>query len=158
MASMVVIAWPTAALTGVTHDRLGMPSRCTVQAPQSATPQPNFVPFMPSRSRRTHSSGMSSGASTVCDLPLIFSLTTRHPTTFLETAWSLASLDPFADVGRTMEQLDALPLACQQKAEDVHAHNGDLLEIEGGAWTAELQLPGNLSEVLGLRGSDHPDD
>src|SRR5258706_167323 len=57
-----------------------------------------------------------------------------------------------------MEQLDALPLACQQKADDVHAHDGDLLEIEGGAGTAEVQLPGTLSEVLGLRGSDHPDD
>src|SRR6267378_4642095 len=79
MASMVVIACPTAALTGVTHDRLGIPSRCTVQAPQSATPQPNFVPFMPSTSRSTHSKGMSGDTSTVCDLPLIFSVAIAIP-------------------------------------------------------------------------------
>jgi len=48
MPSMVVIACPMAAPTGITQARLGMPSRCTVQAPQSATPQPNFVPVMPS--------------------------------------------------------------------------------------------------------------
>src|SRR5256885_7234681 len=65
MPSMVVMAWPTAALTGVTHDRRGMPSRFTVQAPHSAAPQPNLVPVMPSRSRKTHSRGMSGGASTV---------------------------------------------------------------------------------------------
>src|SRR5215472_10227091 len=69
---MVVIACPAAAPTGITQDRLGLPSKCTVQAPQSAAPQPNFVPFMPSKSRRTHSSGMSGGASTVWGLPLIF--------------------------------------------------------------------------------------
>src|SRR6266849_636825 len=76
MPSMVVIAWPTAALTGITQLRLGLPSRFTVQAPHSATPQPNFVPFMPRRSRKTHRSGMSGGASTSCDLPLIFSVST----------------------------------------------------------------------------------
>src|SRR6266568_5465137 len=79
MASMVVIECPTAAVTGITQDRLGMPSRCTVQAPQSATPQPNLVPFMPSRSRKTHSSGMSDDASTTCDFPLIFSVTMTIP-------------------------------------------------------------------------------
>ena len=76
---MVVIACPTAALTGITQDRRGMPSRCTVQAPQSATPQPNFVPFMPSRSRKTHRRGMSGSASTLCDLPLIFSVSIALP-------------------------------------------------------------------------------
>jgi hypothetical protein len=30
------------------------PSTCTAQAPQSAIPQPNFVPVMPSSSRNTH--------------------------------------------------------------------------------------------------------
>src|ERR1700758_5548244 len=79
MASMVVIEWPTAAPTGITQDRLGLPSKCTVQAPQSATPQPNLVPFMPRRSRKTHSSGISVGASTVCDLPLIFNVIMTPP-------------------------------------------------------------------------------
>src|SRR6516225_650235 len=52
-----------------------MPSTCTVHAPQRATPQPNFVPFMPRRSRKTHSNGMSGDASTVWDLPLMFNVT-----------------------------------------------------------------------------------
>src|SRR5262250_1153626 len=69
---MVVIECSSAAPTGITQDRLGLPSKCTVQAPQSAAPQPNLVPFMPSRSRNTHSNGMSGGASTVWGLPLIF--------------------------------------------------------------------------------------
>src|SRR5262249_48869714 len=77
--SIVVIAWPTAAPAGITHDRRGMPSRCTVQAPHKATPQPNFVPFMPIRSRRTQRSGISGSASTLCDLPLIFSVSIAVP-------------------------------------------------------------------------------
>src|SRR5262249_52549114 len=52
-----------------------MPSRCTVHAPQRAAPQPNLVPFMPRRSRKTHSNGMSGDASTLWDLPLIFNVT-----------------------------------------------------------------------------------
>src|SRR3954467_12583228 len=76
---MVVISCPTAALTGITHERLGDPARCTVQAPHSATPQPNFVPFMPSKSRRTHKSGMSGSASTLCDFPLILRVTIALP-------------------------------------------------------------------------------
>src|SRR5262249_39274834 len=47
-------------------------SRCTVQAPQRATPQPNLVPFMPRRSRKTHSNGMSGDASPVGESTLIF--------------------------------------------------------------------------------------
>src|SRR5438876_530381 len=50
---MVVIRLPAAALTGVTQERIGWPSRCTVQAPQSAIPQPNFVPVRPTTSRTT---------------------------------------------------------------------------------------------------------
>src|SRR2546421_1468148 len=61
MASMVVIFFPATAATGVTHERIGCPSRCTVQAPQSAMPQPNFVPVRPTTSRSTHRTGMSAG-------------------------------------------------------------------------------------------------
>jgi hypothetical protein len=42
--SIVVICRPAAAVTGVTHERVAWPSRCTVQAPHSAMPQPNLVP------------------------------------------------------------------------------------------------------------------
>jgi hypothetical protein len=43
----------------------------TVQAPQSAMPQPNFVPFIPSTSRNTQSSGVSPSTSTLCDVQLM---------------------------------------------------------------------------------------
>ena len=42
---MVVIRRPATADTGVTHERIGCPSRCTVQAPHRAMPQPNLVPL-----------------------------------------------------------------------------------------------------------------
>jgi hypothetical protein len=62
---MVVIFLSPTAATGKTHERTAAPSRCTVQAPHWAMPQPNFVPVRPTRSRKTHSKGMSGGASTV---------------------------------------------------------------------------------------------
>ena len=48
----------------VWQDRVGYPSRCTVQAPHSAWPHPNFVPVRPTRSRIAQSNGMSAGPST----------------------------------------------------------------------------------------------
>src|SRR5438445_4651996 len=72
IASMVVIFLPVAAATGVTHERIGCPSSCTVQAPQSAIPQPNLVPVRPTTSRSTHRIGMSAGTSTVTSRPLMF--------------------------------------------------------------------------------------
>ena len=56
-------------LIAVWQERIASPSRCTVQAPHRAMPHPNFVPVMPSTSRKTHNSGISGDASTVCDLP-----------------------------------------------------------------------------------------
>ena len=56
---MVVIAAPSASATKVWQERTGIPSRCTVQAPQSAIPQPNLVPVSPTMSRIAQSSGMS---------------------------------------------------------------------------------------------------
>ena len=47
------------------HDRIGWPSTWTVQLPQRAIPQPNFVPVRPRSSRITQRSGVSGGASTV---------------------------------------------------------------------------------------------
>src|SRR4051812_27345167 len=70
---MVVIFFFRAALTGVEHERTGCPFRCTVHAPQSAMPQPYFVPVMSRRSRSTHSRGVSGSASTLTALPLTFS-------------------------------------------------------------------------------------
>src|SRR5215813_10058025 len=67
-----------------------MPLRCTVHAPQRATPQPNLVPFMPRRSRKTHSNGMSGDASTVWDLPLIYKVTMIDLSTHPEK-WSIST-------------------------------------------------------------------
>src|SRR6478609_6132435 len=66
---MVVIFLPTAADNGVWQERAGAPSRCTVQAPQRAMPQPNLVPVNPTWSRKTQSKGVSSGAATLVALP-----------------------------------------------------------------------------------------
>src|SRR3989442_66173 len=64
--SIVVTFLPTAAETCVTQERVGFPSRCTVQAPHCDRPQPNFVPVRPRVSRMTQSSGLSQcGACTV---------------------------------------------------------------------------------------------
>src|SRR3989442_1943706 len=75
MPSMVVICLLPAAATGVTQERIGRPSSCTVQAPHSAMPHPNFVPVRPMTSRSTQSSGISPGASTVWDVPLMLNVT-----------------------------------------------------------------------------------
>src|ERR1041385_1104922 len=73
--SMVTTDLPAACETGVTHARIGDPLMCTVQAPQSAMPQPNLVPVRPSVSRKTQRSGMAAGTSTDCGLPLTVNLT-----------------------------------------------------------------------------------
>src|SRR6476646_8452307 len=64
IASIVVIAESPTLSTGVMQERMGVPFICTVQAPQSARPQPNFVPVIPSTSRSTQSSGVSPSTST----------------------------------------------------------------------------------------------
>jgi len=74
IAPMVVTFLPCAAEIGVTHARVGVPSRCSVQAPQSAIPHPNFVPLSPSSSRSAQSSGVSAGTSRLTALPLMSSV------------------------------------------------------------------------------------
>jgi hypothetical protein len=54
----------------VMQERAGAPSICTVQAPHSAMPQPNFVPVIPSTSRKTHNRGVSPSTSTIRLTPL----------------------------------------------------------------------------------------
>jgi hypothetical protein len=71
IASIVVISELPRLSIGVMQERVGAPSTCTVQAPQSAMPQPNFVPVMPSTSRSTHRSDVSPSTSTVRWTPLI---------------------------------------------------------------------------------------
>src|SRR5258708_18869375 len=67
--SMVVTFFPATLEIAVMQERVASPLIWTVQAPQSAMPQPNFVPVMFSVSRSTQSSGMSGLTATVWDLP-----------------------------------------------------------------------------------------
>src|SRR5205807_6606817 len=66
---MVVTFLPATLEIAVIQVRVASPLICTVQAPQSAMPHPNFVPVMFSVSRKTQSSGMSGLTSTDCALP-----------------------------------------------------------------------------------------
>src|SRR5262249_8137452 len=75
--SMVVIARSPIEPTGSKQERTGSPSICTVHAPHRAMPQPNFVPVMPSTSRSTHKSGVSSATSTLCVFPFTLRLMAR---------------------------------------------------------------------------------
>src|SRR5438128_2253097 len=68
---MVVTFLLTAALTGITQERTALPSMCTVQAPQSATPQPYLVPVRPTCSRSAHSKGVVGSTFTSLVFPLI---------------------------------------------------------------------------------------
>src|SRR6266849_10220637 len=67
--SMVVTFLPATLEIAVMQERVASPLICTVQAPQSAMPQPNFVPVMFRVSRSTQSSGMSGLTSTDWGLP-----------------------------------------------------------------------------------------
>src|SRR5260370_33765666 len=66
---MVVTLRAATVDSGVTQERIALPSRWTVHAPQSAIPQPNLVPGRPATSRTAHSRGMLGSASSVVDLP-----------------------------------------------------------------------------------------
>src|SRR6202030_2309498 len=68
--SMVVTFLPATMATGVWHERIALPSRCTVQAPHMPAPQPYFVPVSLRCSRTTQSSGVSGPASTEAGLLL----------------------------------------------------------------------------------------
>jgi hypothetical protein len=70
---MVVMLARATALIGTTHERTGAPSTCTVQAPHSPAPHPNFVPVKPRWSRKTHKSGVSPRTMTVSFRPLMVS-------------------------------------------------------------------------------------
>src|ERR1700682_3359673 len=105
MPSMVVMARPTAAPTGITQDRIGMPFTCTVQAPQSAAPQPNLVPVNPSSSRKAHSRGMSDGTSSVCDFPLILKVIIGYASgTSAYTSGALVLIAVFSQIAESRRE------------------------------------------------------
>src|SRR2546427_9924452 len=68
---MVVIFLPAAAAMGSREERTAAPSRCTVQAPHCAIPQPYLVPVRPSCSRIAHNRGVLGLTLTSSVLPLI---------------------------------------------------------------------------------------
>src|SRR5215475_3170209 len=70
---------PVTEETGVTQERIGWPSTCTVQAPHSAMPQPNFVPVRPRWSRSVQRSGVSGATSAERALPLTLRVTIGTP-------------------------------------------------------------------------------
>src|SRR6516225_12395211 len=73
MLSIVTISRPANPPTDTRHDRAGVPSICTVQAPHSPAPHPNLVPVKPIVSRSTHKSGVSASTSSSKLLPLTMS-------------------------------------------------------------------------------------
>src|SRR5260370_28395200 len=77
--SIVVISAPTTAPTGTTHDRIASPFRCTVQAPQSAAPQPNLVPVSPRTSRRYQRTGISGSPSNERSTPFTLNWIIESP-------------------------------------------------------------------------------
>src|SRR5262245_30706551 len=134
---------PTSS-TGMTQERNGIPFRCTVQAPQRALPQPNFVPVMPSTSRSTHNNGMSPSTSTSCSAPLtlIFKAigvpfwdTGVLPcrTAIMATLWGygklLMSTAILAPACRSRLSLGAAPLA-REHEQPPRTYEGDHAEIE----------------------------
>src|SRR5919198_388911 len=74
--SIVVTSRSPTVCASVMHDRAGMPSRSTVQAPQWPSPQAIFVPVRPRSSRRTYASGRPTGGSTAWTPPLTLSSST----------------------------------------------------------------------------------
>src|SRR5262249_55707646 len=70
MPSSVVTALPLTAATGVTHERISLPSSSTEHAPHCARPQPKRGPCRCSSLCRTYSSGVSRLALTLCTRPL----------------------------------------------------------------------------------------
>src|SRR5262249_53493459 len=92
------------------QDRVAAPSIWTVQAPHSATPQPNFVPVMPSTSRNTHSSGVSPSTSTSWVLPLTAMVKAMADFLLLAAARLNVSREAFAsDDPRTAIALPLVP-------------------------------------------------
>src|SRR5947199_154582 len=78
--SMVVTRLPSTTCIRVTQDRMAWPSRCTVQEPHIAIPQPYFVPVSLSFSRSTHSNVSSGCAATSICPPLSMKIMRTSPT------------------------------------------------------------------------------
>src|SRR5947199_110334 len=89
--SMVVTRLPSTACIRVTQDRVAWPSRCTVQEPHIAIPQPYFVPVSLIFSPSTHSNVWSGCTATSICLPLSMKImrTSPEPATLIPPPGSL---------------------------------------------------------------------
>src|SRR6266567_4013951 len=89
--SMVVTRLPSTTCIRVTQGRVAWPSRCTVQEPHIAIPQPYFGPVSLSFSRSTHSNVSSGCAATSICLPLSMKImrTSPEPATLIPPPGSL---------------------------------------------------------------------
>ena len=67
---MVVKDRPVASPAETWQERRAFPFSRMVQAPQTPTPQPNFVPVSPNESRSTQSNGVSGSTSSSRSWPL----------------------------------------------------------------------------------------
>src|SRR5947209_15547325 len=82
---MVVTFLPCTCETAIWHERVALPSTCTVHVPHRPEPQPNFVPVSLRCSRSTHSSGVSGSAATLTALSLTVNAIVMFPP--CETLW-----------------------------------------------------------------------
>src|SRR5579872_4508929 len=84
---MVVTSCPSTSDIDVMQDRIACLSTITVQAPHSASPQPNLVPVSPTSSRKYQSSERLGSPSQFCSCPLTLSLTIVASWLSLWTCW-----------------------------------------------------------------------
>src|SRR6185437_1277755 len=70
-----VVIWPLpTAETGMTQERIALPSSTTVHAPHCASPHPNFGPYSPRPSRSAYRSMLSGSAETLQSWPFTWSV------------------------------------------------------------------------------------
>src|SRR4051794_24165378 len=135
IASIVVILdSPTLSIV-VMQERTAEPSRCTVQAPHSAIPQPNFVPVIPSTSRRTHSSGVSPSTSMLRGVPLMLMVKPMISLHMFRTRPPL----------RHRRRLSSKPAAILSAAELSDVETQSILDVAG---TVEAACHQRLDPVL----------
>src|SRR5215467_13568438 len=105
---MVVTCLPATLERGATQERIAFPSKCTVQAPHRAMPQPNFVPVSRKESRITQSSGVEGSSSTETDFPFKKKEVTVHLAELVDSSTTLAQLEhpnAMSLIGRWMQYL-----------------------------------------------------
>src|SRR5262245_40044743 len=115
---------PATWQTGTRQLFTGRPSRRTVHAPHSPSPQPSFVPVRPKSSRRTSMSRLKGGPPKRCGRPFTVSRSTLHSFSFPELYQGLELGNHEQVFGSTRG-----PLCLDQRLETEHT-NGTAKELE----------------------------